>query len=59
MKAESLRAGAELCRHLLETAERKDVRQALTALVREYEEAAAAVDFQRRACSPLSHRSGD
>lgn len=37
-----LRARAELCRRFLERASRQDVREALAALIRAYEEAAAA-----------------
>jgi hypothetical protein len=50
MKAQAFRAGAELCHRLLETAKRRDVREALAALQREYENAAAAEAFQSRNC---------
>jgi hypothetical protein len=50
METQPLRARAELCRRLLQISKRPDVRQALAALLREHEEAAAAMQFQRRAC---------
>ena len=50
MEAQVFRARAELCLRLLAQAKRQDVREALTALAREYEEAAAVAEFQGRAC---------
>lgn len=54
MKAQWFRARAELCRRLLQDARRPEVREALAALVREYEDAVAATEFQSRACNRLA-----
>jgi hypothetical protein len=50
MEAQVFRARAELCRQLLTTAKRLDVRWSLHALLREFDERAAAAEFQARAC---------
>jgi hypothetical protein len=53
MTAQVFRARAELCRQLLLIAKRPDVREALVAIAREFEETANEAEFQRRACGDL------